>query len=86
MARRDQFPEPEDNGQSFADMNVDGMPWYLEKLHRDEGPAGPAYQMNKQEGRAYMWGALAAALLVVAIFTLVFAAVILLMLWFIKNK
>ena len=85
MKKRSKLPEGDD-GKVIANMNVDGMPWYLEKLHRDEGPAGPAYQMSKKESRAYMWGALAASLLVVALFTLVFAAVILLMLWFIKNK
>ena len=80
MKKRSRLPEGDD-GKVIANMNVDGMPWYLEKLHRDEGPAGPAYQMSKKESRAYMWGALAASLLVVGIFALFFAAVILLLLW-----
>ena len=81
MKKRSRLPEGDD-GKVIAKMDVDGMPWYLQKLHNDEeGSSGPAYQMNKEEGRAYMWGALAASLLVVGIFALFFAAVILLLLW-----
>ena len=82
MGRKRPREIPGDDGETVVNMNVDGMPWYIDRLHdADKGPSGPAYQMNRQEGRAYMWGALAAAMLVVGVFVVFFAAVILLLLY-----
>ena len=78
--KKRKLPE-DDDGKVIANMNVDGMPWYLERLHKDEGEPVEAYQMNKKEGRAYLWGALAAALSVVTLFAVVFAVVILILLY-----
>lgn len=79
--KKRKLPE-DDDGKVIAQMDVDGMPWYIDKLHKDgEGPRGDAYQMNKKESRSYMWGAMSAAFLVYAIFTVVFAAFILLLLF-----
>ena len=81
MKKKSRLPEGDD-GKVIAKMDVEGMPWYIDRLHRDDqGPSGPAYQMNKKESRSYMWGAVAAALLVVAVFSVFFAAVILLALY-----
>ena len=80
MKKRSRLPEGDD-GKVIAKMDVDGMPWYLDRLHKDDAPVGEAYQMSKKESRSYMWGALAASMLVVALYALVFAAVILLLLY-----
>ena len=80
--KKKRSPLPEgDDGKVIAKMDVDGMPWYLEKLHRDEGPVGEAYQMNKKESRSYMLGALAAAFLVTAFFGTIFALIILFLIY-----
>ncbi len=85
MKKKSRLPEGDD-GKVIARMDVDGMPWYIDRLHdADKGPSGPAYQMNKQEGRAYMWGALAAALSVVAVFAVFFAIVILILLYLFNH-
>ena len=80
--KKRKLPE-DDDGKVIAKMDVEGMPWYIDRLHeKDDAPKGDAYQMNKQESRSYMWGAMSAAFLVYAIFVAVFAVVILLLLYF----
>ena len=80
MKKKPRLPE-DDDGKVIAKMDVDGMPWYIDKLHKeDELPKGEGYQMNKKESRSYMWGAMSAAFLVTAIFGPVFAVIILLLL------
>lgn len=80
--KKRKLPE-DDDGKVIAKMDVDGMPWYIDRLHKDgDGPVGDAYQMNKKESRSYMWGAMSAALLVYAIFAVIFAVVILLLLFY----
>lgn len=71
----------DDDGKVIANMNVDGMPWFLPRLQNNQSK-GEAYKMNRAESRAYMWGALAASFFVVSIFGLVFAALIVFMLFF----
>ena len=79
--KKKRSPLPEgDDGKVIAKMDVDGMPWYLDRLHKDDAPVGEAYQMSKKESRSYMWGALAAAFLVTAVFGTIFAVVIILLL------
>ena len=56
--KRDEF---EDDGRTIADMNVDGMPWYLEK--REKQPEQEKIELTKEEGRAMMGGILKATLL-----------------------
>lgn len=74
------LPE-DDDGKVIAKMDVDGMPWYVERLHRNEGPKGEAYQMSRKETWTYIWGALSASFLITAFFSLIFAAFILLLLF-----
>ncbi|MBQ5950796.1 MAG: hypothetical protein IJL66_01410 [Lachnospiraceae bacterium] len=63
----------DDDGRTIADMNIDGMPWYVQG-DENRAPAGEGehYQMSKEESRAYTWAALKAALLVAVIFGVVF--------------
>ena len=60
---RDEF---DDAGRPIADMNVDGMPWYLEK--REKQPEQEKIELTKEEGRAMMGGILKATLLVTLAF------------------
>ena len=63
MGKREEF---EDDGRTIADMNVDGMPWYLEK--REKQPEQEKIELTKEEGRAMMAGILKATLLVTLAF------------------
>ena len=68
--KKPELPEGDD-GRTIADMNVEGMPWYMpgETLSREErrqrNRSEPA--MTKRESRYYTWGAIKAALLVVGV-------------------
>lgn len=73
MASRRNAPDPEDDGRTIADMNVEGMPWY----HRSpsepsEGSQLPREPMTREEQRIYTWAAVKAGLLIVLVFALVF--------------
>ena len=76
----------EDDGRVIADMNVDGMPWYMEKSPDavDTPPGYEPYQMTKEEGRAYTWAAIKAGLVIVMVFGLIYFFFILFMdkFWF----
>ena len=63
--------EPEDDGKTIANMNVEGMPWYRPPQSTDP-ENGERIELSSEEGRAAMWGALKAALLVAAVFVLGF--------------
>ena len=65
MGKR-QREEFEDDGRTIAEMNVDGMPWYLEK--REKQPEQEKLELTKEEGRAMMRGILKAVLLVTLAF------------------
>lgn len=78
MARRDDFPEPEDNGQSFADMNVDGMPWHERSvLKGEDDETKQHYMMTVEERRAYILAAVGSAIAIMSVFAVAFAAFIL---------
>lgn len=63
--------DPEDDGKTIVNMNVEGMPWYRPPQENvPEG--GDRIELNSEEGRAAMWGALKAALLVAAVFAVGF--------------
>lgn len=74
MARKPRRDDPEDDGRTIANMNVDGMPWYDPHAEdrMEEQSSGPQYRMTKEEQRAYTWAAVKAGLLVVLIFAVVF--------------
>lgn len=61
-----QREEFEDDGRTIADMNVDGMPWYLEK--KEKQPEPEKIELTKEESRAMMGGILKATLLVTLAF------------------
>ena len=66
----------DDDGETIVSMDVDGMPWYdprraALKTGGSEG-ASDKQTFTKEEVRAYRFAAIEAALLVVAVFALVF--------------
>ena len=63
MGKREEF---EDDDRTIADMNVDGMPWYLEK--KEKQPEPEKIELTREEGRAMMGGILKATLLVTLAF------------------
>ena len=78
MARRDELPEPEDTGESFADMNVEGMPWHERSvLKGEDDETKQHYLMSVEERRAYILAAVASAVGIMSIFAVAFAAFIL---------
>ena len=68
--KKPELPEGDD-GRTIADMNVEGMPWYVpggkrsrrEKKEKAHGEP----PMTGRESRYYTWGALKAALLVIGV-------------------
>lgn len=74
MPRRNNLP-PEDDGRSYADMNIDGMPWFSQKA-KEERKSTKA-NLSRSEARYAALGAVTAALLITLIFAAVFAAFIL---------
>ena len=78
MARRDRLPEPEDKGQSFADMNVEGMPWHERSvLKGEDDETKQHYRMTVEERRAYILAAVGSAVAIMSVFAVAFALFIL---------
>ncbi len=71
MRRRKSKQEFEDDGRTYADMNVDGMPWYRPK-QQGTPDEQEKIELNSEQGRYALRGALLAALLVAGIFALAF--------------
>jgi hypothetical protein len=67
-----------DDGRTIANMNVDGMPWYIDEAKRKKTESEPPMQLSRKERRAMLTGIMAAVLLV----GLVFAVAILLFILF----
>lgn len=63
--------EAEDDGRSFADMNVEGMPWYRPKQKTDAGE-GEKLELDGEGYRSFLWGVLKAAFLIGVVFVLVY--------------
>jgi len=74
MARRNNLP-PDDDGRSYADMNIDGMPWFSGKAKEER--KDKKVNLSRSEARSAAFGAVAAALLITLIFAAVFAGFIL---------
>ena len=73
MAIRRNHSDPEDDGRTIANMNVEGMPWY--NPSQSEMPlntCSPQEPMTREEQRIYTWAAVKAGLLVVFVFAVVF--------------
>ena len=66
--------DEEDDGRTIANMNVEGMPWYVKgDEEREKGAASASHeQMTPEEVRLYRFAALKAALLVALVFGIVF--------------
>ena len=77
MSRRKKVYE-DDDGRSFADMNVDGMPWYSPERKENPSPGFQAEKLDKAGKWALLRGVLGAALLVSFIFIAAFFLFILL--------
>ena len=62
--------DPEDDGRTIVNMNVEGMPWYVKgDENRSKGQDASGHeQMTDEEARLYKWAAIKAALLVVLVF------------------
>lgn len=73
MARDKKRVDPEDDGRTIVNMNVDGMPWYDPRIGSggDEGNT-PKTPMSKEEQRMFTWAAIKAGLLVALVFAVVF--------------
>lgn len=65
--KKDDF---EDDGRTIADMNVDGMPWY--EPNRRDPESTEKIELSREEQRWMIGGALKAALLVGAVFGIVY--------------
>ncbi len=66
MARQKRPPLPEgDDGKTIANMDVDGMPWFLEKKNQAEPGREP---LSPEQLRQYRFAAVKAGLLVALVF------------------
>ena len=65
----------EDDGETIADMNVEGMPWYVRGRYKDTAMPGTGEKpepLTKEQLRAYKWAAVKAGLLIITVFGLAF--------------
>ena len=62
----------EDDGRTIADMNVDGMPWYVQKRERPVASESEPLELSRKEKWAMMGGILKATILVTLAFGLGF--------------
>ena len=74
---KERKPYEDDDGRTIAKMDVDGMPWYLERARCNQDPDKQPLELSKAERWAMLKGVLAAAMLIVLIFVVVFALFIL---------
>ena len=58
----------DDDGRVIANMNVDGMPWYVDMAKKKQERTGDDPELTKEEMRYTMWGALKAGLLIAGVF------------------
>ena len=76
MSRKKRIYE-DDDGRSIADMNVDGMPWYDSRPQDQDRPKGPSGQQTELD-RSTRGSALLGIFAAIAVVTLIFAVVFLL--------
>ena len=67
-------PEEEDDGRTIANMNVEGMPWYVvgDEKRAEKRANQKQNPMTDEELKLYRFAALKSALLVALIFGVVF--------------
>ena len=68
---------PEDDGRTIARMNVEGMPWYTPESPDAQAKTESSQEMTREERGAYIWAAVRAGLLILAVFAVVFFLVLL---------
>ncbi len=90
---REKKTYPDDDGRTVADMSgIERQPLVLPRLKKRGQPeqdgtddaSRPEVPLTEQERRSYVFGALGAALLIAAVFVIVFAVAIVLLLTFWK--
>ena len=74
MSGKDRLHEQaEDDGRVIAPMNVEGMPWYRpEQPENSQVGAASGSDLNIEERRLVVWGAVRTGLLIFAVFAVVF--------------
>ena len=78
MLRKSKKPAEEeiDDGETIADMNVDGMPWYVRRKYKtDKLPdqnGSEQEPLTREQMRAYRWAAIKAGLVIILVFGLVY--------------
>ena len=74
MNHQNRWEDPEDDGKTIANMNVEGMPWYnrfdADRPERD--PNAEQTPLTEAQQRMYTWAAIKAGLFVVLVFAVVF--------------
>lgn len=60
----------DDDGRVIANMNVDGMPWFVESARKKQESSGSELDLNKEETKYVIWGAMKAGLLIAGVFIL----------------
>ena len=68
MAKRRKYDD--DDGRVIANMNVDGMPWYVEAAHKKQEQSGTELDLTKEETKAVIWGTIKSGLLIAGVFIL----------------
>ena len=58
---KERKPYEDDDGRTIAKMDVDGMPWYLERARRNQDPDKQPIELSKAERWAMLKGVLAAS-------------------------
>jgi hypothetical protein len=83
MARKRKLHE-DDDGRVVASMNVDGMPWYAERMQNDQTLDNDLSDLSKGETWEIIIGTTKAALLVLIAFLVSFQLFILfcVLVWF----
>ena len=68
MARKKKVYD-DDDGRVIANMNVDGMPWYMAEERRRKRQSESNFDdLSKKETRALVFGAMKAGLLITGVF------------------
>jgi len=60
----------DDDGRVIANMNVDGMPWYVDAARKKQERSGEEPELTREERNAMIWGTLKAGLLTAGVFVL----------------
>lgn len=72
--KKNKYIDEYDDGGTIADMNIDGMPWYVRRRYksRDEQNDADGQQLTKEQMRVYKWAAIKAGLVMILVFAFVY--------------